>query len=78
MKRAVNRIFILAVGFIFISNAGCGQPQAPSEKMSRLIAVENKRLKKELSKVDYISKYLSTRKYYTYKYEKYFCFYKPC
>ena len=48
MKRAVNRIFILAVGFIFISNAGCGQPQAPSEKMSRLIAVENKRLKKEL------------------------------
>ena len=27
---------------------------------------------------DYIPKYLSTRKYYTYKYEKYFCFYKPC
>lgn len=48
MKRAAQKIFILAVGVAVISIAGCGQPEPPSEKMSRLISVENTRLKKEL------------------------------
>jgi hypothetical protein len=47
MKRGVRKIFVLAVGVV-ISIVGCGQPEPPSEKMSRLISVENARLKKEL------------------------------
>jgi len=48
MKRAAQKIFVLAVGIAVISIAGCGQPEPPSEKMSRLISVENTKLKKEL------------------------------
>ena len=48
MKRAAQKIFVLAVGVAVISIVGCGQPEPPSEKMSRLISVENTRLKKEL------------------------------
>jgi gas vesicle protein len=48
MKTAIQNIFVLAVGIAVISIAGCGQPEPPSEKMSRLISVENTRLKKEL------------------------------
>jgi len=48
MKRGIREIFVLAVGVAVISIAGCGQPEQPSEKMSRLISVENARLKKEL------------------------------
>ncbi|MCP4614215.1 MAG: hypothetical protein GY845_36485 [Planctomycetes bacterium] len=48
MKRAAQKIFVLAVGVAVISIVGCGPPAPPSEKMSRLISVENTRLKKEL------------------------------
>ncbi len=48
MKRAAQKTFVLAVGVAVISIVGCGQPEPPSEKMSRLISVENTRLKKEL------------------------------
>ncbi len=48
MKKPARKIFVLAVGVVVISIAGCGQPEPPSEKMSRLISVENTRLKKEL------------------------------
>ncbi len=48
MKKPARKIFVLAVGVAVISIVGCGQPEPPSEKMSRLIAVENTRLKKEL------------------------------
>ena len=48
MRTAARKIFVLSVGIIIISNAGCGQPETHGEKMSRLIAVENMRLKKEL------------------------------
>ena len=48
MKKAVQKIFVLAVGVIVILIMGSCQPELPSEKMSRLIAVENSRLKKEL------------------------------
>ncbi len=47
MKKPARKIFVLAVGVV-ISIAGCGQPEPPSEKMSRLISVENTRLNKEL------------------------------
>ncbi len=48
MKKPARKIFVLAVGVVVISIAGCGQPEPPSLKKSRLIAVENTRLKKEL------------------------------
>jgi hypothetical protein len=48
MKTPTGKIFISTVGFIIISLAGCGQPEPPGDKMSRLIAVENTRLKKDL------------------------------
>ena len=48
MKTAVRKIFVLAVGLIVILFAGCAQPEQSSEKMSRLISVENAKLKKEL------------------------------
>lgn len=48
MKRGVRKIFLLVAGVAVISIAGCGQPETPSDKMSRLISVENTRLKKEL------------------------------
>ena len=48
MRTAAQTTLILVVCILVISIMGCGQPQPPSEKMSRLIAVENMRLKKEL------------------------------
>jgi len=48
MKKTFHKIFALLVGIIFIVIVGSCQPQTLSEKMSRLIAVENSRLKKEL------------------------------
>ncbi len=48
MKKAVRKMFVLAVCVVVMSIAGCGQQEQPSVKKSRLIAVENMRLKKEL------------------------------
>ena len=48
MKRAVRKIFVLAVCIIVMSIAGCGEQELPSVKKSRLIAVENMQLKREL------------------------------
>ncbi|HUU18457.1 MAG TPA: hypothetical protein VMW72_15005 [Sedimentisphaerales bacterium] len=48
MKRAVRKIFVLAVGVVVMSIAGCGEQEPPSMKKSRLIAVENMQLKREL------------------------------
>ena len=48
MKAIFKKITVLAVGIIIISGAGCNQPQTHSDRMSRLISVENTRLKKEL------------------------------
>jgi len=48
MKRAIRKIFVLAVGVVVMLVAGCGQQELPGVKRSRLIAVENMRLKKEL------------------------------
>jgi hypothetical protein len=48
MKKTFQNIFVLAVGFVLILFAGSCQTEPPGEKMSRLIAVENSRLKKEL------------------------------
>jgi hypothetical protein len=48
MKKTFHKIFVLSVGIIAILFVGSCQPETPSEKMSRLIAVENSRLKKEL------------------------------
>jgi hypothetical protein len=48
MKGIVKKITVLVVGIISISSAGCNQPQTHSDRMSRLISVENTRLQKEL------------------------------
>jgi len=52
MKRAVRKIFVLAVCIIVMSIAGCGEQELPSVKKSRLIAAENMRLTKELERRD--------------------------
>jgi hypothetical protein len=52
MKRAARKIFVLAVCIIVMSIAGCGRQELPSVKKSRLIAVENMQLKRELEQRD--------------------------
>jgi hypothetical protein len=52
MKTAARKIFVLAVCVVFMSIAGCGQQEPPRVKKSRLIAVENMRLKRELEQRD--------------------------
>lgn len=48
MKAIFKKIAILAIGVFVISNTGCNQPETHSNRMSRLISVENNRLQKEL------------------------------
>ncbi len=48
MKRSALKIFVLTVCVVVMSIAGCGEQELPSVKKSRLIAVENMRLEKEL------------------------------
>jgi hypothetical protein len=48
MGKIRKKIFVLSVCIIAIVFVNSCQPQTPSEKMGRLIAVENARLKKEL------------------------------
>jgi len=48
MKRPVQKMFVLAVCVVVMSIAGCGNQEPPGVKKSRLIVVENMRLKKEL------------------------------
>jgi hypothetical protein len=48
MKKIFLKTFALAIGFTVLSPAGCQQPEKVNMKKSRLIAVENARLKKEL------------------------------
>jgi hypothetical protein len=50
MKKIARKIFVLAVCVVVMSIAGCGEQELPSVKKSRLIAVENMRLKKELER----------------------------
>jgi hypothetical protein len=52
MERMLNKGFVLAVGIVIALIAGCGEQQLPSEKKSRLIAVENAKLKKEIAQRD--------------------------
>ena len=48
MKKLASKIFVLTVCVVVMSIAGCGNQEPPGVKKSRLIAVENMRLKKEL------------------------------
>ncbi len=48
MKKIVRKIFVLTVCVVVMSIAGCGEQEPPSVKKSRLIAVENMQLKKDL------------------------------
>ena len=48
MKRPATKIFVLTVCVVVMLIAGCGNQKPPSVKKSRLIAVENMRLTKEL------------------------------
>jgi len=48
MKRSALKIFVLTVCVVVMSIAGCVEQELPGVKKSRLIAVENMQLKKEL------------------------------
>ena len=48
MKKPATKILVLAVCFVVLLIAGCGEQELPSMKKSRLIAVENMQLKREL------------------------------
>ncbi len=48
MKKPASKMFVLIVCVVIMSIAGCGEQEPPSVKKSRLIAVENMRLTKEL------------------------------
>lgn len=48
MKKPATKILVLAVCVVVMSIAGCGEQEPPSMKKSRLIAVENMQLKREL------------------------------
>ncbi len=48
MERVVQKRFVLVVCVVFVSIVGCGQQEPPSVKKSRLIAVENMQLKRQL------------------------------
>ena len=48
MKGSAREIFVLTVCVVVMSIAGCGNQEPPSVKKSRLIAVENMQLTKEL------------------------------
>jgi len=48
MKISARKIFVFTICAAVMLILGCGQPEPPSVKKSRLIAVENMRLKKEL------------------------------
>lgn len=48
MKEIVRKIFVLTVCVAFVLIAGCGEQEPPSVKKSRLIAVENMQLAREL------------------------------
>ena len=48
MKRSALKIFVLTVCVVVMLIAGCGNQELPGVKKSRLIAVENMRLTKEL------------------------------
>ncbi len=48
MKKLASKIYVLTVCVVVMSIAGCGNQEPPSVKKSRLIAVENMRLTKEL------------------------------
>ena len=48
MKSLFQKTFVLAIGIFIMLTAGCEEENLPDTKMSRLIAVENRQLKKQL------------------------------
>jgi cell division septum initiation protein DivIVA len=52
MKGRAWKLFFLAIGFIIILIAGCGQKEPPSVRQSRAIAAENIELRKQLKRLE--------------------------
>ena len=52
MKGPSRKIFVLAVGFVALFIAGCGQQEPPSVKQSRAIAAENIELRKQVERLN--------------------------
>jgi len=48
MKKLASKMFVLTVCVVVMSIAGCGEQEPPGVKKSRLIAVENMQLTREL------------------------------
>ena len=52
MKGQTRKASVLAIGFIVILIAGCGQKEPPSVKQSRAIAAENIELRKQVERLN--------------------------
>lgn len=52
MKGQTRKASVLAIGFIIILIAGCGQKEPPSVKQSRAIAAENIELRKQIKRLN--------------------------
>jgi len=51
MKKAVQKISVLAVGVVIMLIAGCGEQSPSNTRRSRLIAYENRQLKEQLEQL---------------------------
>ena len=51
MKGPTQKVFVLAVGFVAMLIAGCGQKEPPGVKQTRAIAAENIELRKHVERL---------------------------
>ena len=51
MKGQARKVFVIAIGFVAMLTAGCGQQEPPGVKQSRAIAAENIELRKQVERL---------------------------
>jgi len=51
MKDPARKVFVIAIGFVAMLTAGCGQKEPPSVKQTRAIAAENIELRKQVERL---------------------------
>ena len=52
MKGQARKVFVIAIGFVAMLLAGCGQKEPPDVKQSRAIAAENIELRKQVERLN--------------------------
>ena len=52
MKDQARKVFVIAIGFVAMLTAGCGQQEPPGVKQSRAIAAENIELRKQVERLN--------------------------